>query len=108
MKAQSQNIDPKSKTATGKGQAEPLLSEQLADTLHHSIDAMSQKASATEQGVRNSVTASSRYLKANKQKLERNWARSGARKYATEHPVMTAGVAFGLGVVITALLRKGR
>lgn len=108
MKAQSQNIDPKSKAATGNGQGEPLISEQLADSLHHSIDAMSQKASATEQGLRNSMAASSRYLKTNKQKLERSWAKSGARKYASEHPVMTAGVAFGLGVVITALLRKGR
>ncbi|RZM74394.1 DUF883 C-terminal domain-containing protein [Pseudoalteromonas rubra] len=81
------------------------VSDQLADSLHHTVDALHDTAAKTEEQLRNKGEASGQALQAQKRELEKKWNASGVKKYATENPVKTAGIAFGAGVLLTMLLR---
>lgn len=81
------------------------VSDQLADSLHSTVDALHDTAAKTEEQLRHKGDASSQALQAQKRLLEKKWNASGIKEYATENPVKTAGIAFGAGVLLTMLIR---
>ncbi|TMP26418.1 hypothetical protein CWB99_19130 [Pseudoalteromonas rubra] len=82
------------------------VSDQLAESLHSTVDALHNTAAKTEEQLRSKSDASGQAIQAQKRLLEKKWNASGVKQYATENPVKTAGIAFGAGVLLTMLLRS--
>ncbi len=82
------------------------VADKLKDTLHGSVDTLAEKAAATEASLRESATKGSENFNAKQKELEAKWEHSGIKKYATENPVATAGIAFAAGMLLSSILRR--
>ncbi|MEJ6473567.1 hypothetical protein [Pseudoalteromonas piscicida] len=98
-----------SNTAKSKGNGHDSshpVTDQIADSLHASVDSLHASASQTETALREKGHHSSEAMGAKRKEWEQAWNTSGVKKYAVENPVKTAGIAFSLGMLATMLLRN--
>ena len=105
MSNQSQKTATTKRKANGHDSSHPVA-DQMADSLHSSVDSFHQSASKTEEALREKGQNSSAALADKRRELERSWETSGVKKFAVENPVKTAGIAFSLGMLATMILRK--
>ena len=58
--------------------------------------------------VQNSLHAhsGSENIAAKQQEVQEKWHQSAVKKYATENPIATAGIAFAAGVLLTSILSR--
>jgi len=82
------------------------LSDKVQDTLHESVDTLAQKAAYTEDRLRNAAQSGSENFSAKQQEVQKKWEQSAVKKYATENPIATAGIAFAAGVLLTSILHR--
>ena len=82
------------------------VADKVQDTLHESVDTFAQKAATTEERLREAAQSGSENLAAKQQEVQAKWDQSAVKKYATENPIATAGIAFAAGVLVTSLLRR--
>mgnify|MGYP003627121930 CR=1 FL=1 len=82
------------------------LSDKVQNTLHESIDTFAEKAASTEDRLRNAAQSGSENLTAKQQEVQAKWAQSSVKRYATENPIATAGIAFAAGVLLTSILNR--
>ncbi|OHU86787.1 MULTISPECIES: hypothetical protein [Pseudoalteromonas] len=82
------------------------VSDKMADTLHHTVDGLHSSAAHAEEVLRAKSGESATAIKAQSRLLQQKWNKSGAKKYATENPVKTAGFAFTAGMLLTLFLKK--
>lgn len=97
------------KTASAHESASPLT-EKAASAAHQAVDAMSSKAASAEETIRKTAAGSTEALHQRqeqiKHQLESGYQKT--RSLAAENPLAAAGIAFAAGVLVTALLRRGR
>jgi ElaB/YqjD/DUF883 family membrane-anchored ribosome-binding protein len=89
----------------GSAKSNHPVADKMKDTLHDSIDTLSEKAAATEQGLRDSAAKGSEDFAERKEQLEQRWNGSSVKQYAVENPVKTAGIAFAAGALLATILR---
>ena len=65
-----------------------------------------RSAASTEDRLRNAAQSSGESLAAKQAEVKEKWEQSSVKKYATENPVATAGIAFAAGVLLTSLLLR--
>ena len=82
------------------------IADKVQGTLHESVDTLAQKAASTEDRLRNAAQSSGESLAAKQAEVKEKWEQSSVKKYATENPVATAGIAFAAGVLLTSLLLR--
>jgi len=82
------------------------VSDKVKDTLHDSVDALAAKAASTEEALRETATNSAQNISDTQEKVKERWEQSPVKKYATENPIATAGIAFAAGMLLSSLLRK--
>ena len=82
------------------------LSDKVQNTLHESVDTLAEKAASTEDRLRHAAQSSSENFAAKQQEVQEKWEQSSVKKYATENPIATAGIAFAAGVLLTSILRR--
>lgn len=99
MATTTSNSDKKSKSTHP-------LSDKVQNTLHESVDTLAEKAASTEDRLRHAAQSSSENLAAKQQEVQEKWEQSSVKKYATENPIATAGIAFAAGVLLTSILRR--
>jgi len=93
-------------TNTKKTKSTHPVSDKVQDTLHESIDSLAEKTASTEDKLRDAAQVSAENLAAKQKEVQDKWQQSAVKKYATENPVATAGIAFAAGVLLTSLLRR--
>ncbi|MDW7547778.1 DUF883 C-terminal domain-containing protein [Pseudoalteromonas peptidolytica] len=91
--------------ANGQDSSHPLT-DQIADSLHASVDSLHASASRTETTLREKSHHSGETIDAKRKQFAQAWNNSTVKKYAEENPVKTAGIAFSIGMLATMLLRK--
>ncbi|ASP46769.1 DUF883 domain-containing protein [Cognaticolwellia beringensis] len=89
-----------------KAQSTHPLSDKVQDALHESVDTLAEKAAHTEDRLRNAAQSSSENFEAKQQEVQAKWDQSSLKKYATENPIATAGIAFAAGVLLTSIFRR--
>jgi ElaB/YqjD/DUF883 family membrane-anchored ribosome-binding protein len=82
------------------------IADKVKDTLHDSVDTLSEKAAATEQSLRESAQSGSENLAQKQAEMQAKWDQSSVRRYASENPVAAAGIAFAAGALLTAFLKR--
>jgi ElaB/YqjD/DUF883 family membrane-anchored ribosome-binding protein len=82
------------------------VTDKLQDTLHESVDTVASKVGPAEEAIREKAQSSSETLTQKRSELESTWNNSAVKKYATENPIATAGLAFSAGMLISALLKR--
>lgn len=82
------------------------VSDKVKDTLHDSVDTLAKKAAQTESSIRETAQASSEALSRKQEEVQAKWESSSIKKYASENPVATAGIAFAAGMLLTTLLKR--
>jgi ElaB/YqjD/DUF883 family membrane-anchored ribosome-binding protein len=87
-------------------QPEHPVADKLQGTLHESVDTMAGKVGSAEEAIRETAQSSSETLTRKRSELESSWNNSAVKKYATENPIATAGLAFSAGMLISALLKR--
>ena len=92
----------KAKTASA---SDTPLTEKAKDALHHSVDAMADRAAKAEEAVRDTAGRSADSLHATQDKIVSQWNGSQVKQFACENPIATAGIAFAAGMLLTTLLR---
>lgn len=84
--------------------------ERTLAAAHRSIDALGERASKSEQALRNAAASSAgKYLE--RQEYLRSQVNNSvdrSRNYVREHPFIAASTAFAAGALITALLSGRR
>ncbi|CAM3644149.1 DUF883 family protein [Parendozoicomonas haliclonae] len=75
---------------------------------HEAFDSAAHRASSAEHYVRDHVGEAAHRLHDKEREMERALRDSAdrVRHYAGQHPLMTVGVAFGAGILLTLLLRR--
>ncbi|MEH6712912.1 MAG: DUF883 domain-containing protein [Paraglaciecola polaris] len=98
----------KTATSTSKTTAktDSPISKKAQDALHDSVDAVADKAARAERSVRDTAHRSAESLGETQEKVLKQWNGSQVRRFATENPVATVGIAFTAGMLLTSLLRK--
>lgn len=91
---------------TKKTKSTHPVSDKVQDALHESIDSLTEKTAATEGKLRDAAQTGAESLAAKQKEAQDKWQQSAVKKYATENPVATAGIAFAAGVLLTSLLRR--
>lgn len=81
------------------------VADKIKNTLHDSIDTLSEKAAATEKSLRASAEKGTENLDKRREQMEREWSSSAVRQYAIDNPVKTAGIAFAAGALLATILR---
>jgi ElaB/YqjD/DUF883 family membrane-anchored ribosome-binding protein len=82
--------------------------DHLASRMHETVDRVAESARTAEQQIRSRAAelgetareTEERALKA----LEGNWKK--ARSYVEENPLMSAGIAFATGLILSSLLTR--
>tara|TARA_R110002050_G_scaffold191458_1_gene326214 strand:+ start:719 stop:1021 length:303 start_codon:yes stop_codon:yes gene_type:complete len=82
------------------------VADKLQNTLHDSVDALADKVGSAEEVIRETAQSSSATLAKKQIEIESKWNNSVVKKYATENPIATAGLAFSAGMLISALLKR--
>jgi ElaB/YqjD/DUF883 family membrane-anchored ribosome-binding protein len=83
-------------------------SERLAQVIHDAVDRVSEQVAEAEQRVRQ-AGEEARAKVAATQRSARTSAREAehaVERYVDQHPWTALGVAFGAGIIISALLRR--
>lgn len=89
-----------------KSTSEHPVSDRLKNTLHDSVDTLSDKAAQAEERIRETAQASSQTLDEKQKELKAKWEGSPVKKYASENPVATAGIAFAAGMLLSSFLKR--
>ncbi|MGQ8365422.1 DUF883 domain-containing protein [Glaciecola sp. 1036] len=87
-------------------QNEHPVSDSVRETLHKSVDALAEKAAYAETSMRNGAARGSESIVEGKERATKAWKESAIKRYATENPVATAGIAFALGAMAASLIRR--
>lgn len=82
------------------------IADKVTETLHQSVDTLSEHAAATEEKLRKTAAASAETMGEKQQQAKNYWDQSAVGQYTKEHPVATAGIAFAAGMLLTTLLRR--
>jgi hypothetical protein len=82
------------------------VSDKIKDSLHESVDTLAEKAASTEASMRDAAQHGTENFAAKHQALETKWNESGVKKYASENPVATAGIAFAAGMLLSTFLKR--
>lgn len=82
------------------------VADKVQSTLHESVDTLAQKAASTEERLREAAHSGTENFAAKQQEVQAKWEQSSIKKYATENPIATAGIAFAAGVLLTSILRR--
>lgn len=93
------------KTKHNSTQAHPIA-DKLNESLHESVDTLTDKVGTAEQTLRESAHNGSQSLGKKQQEIKTKWENSAVKKYAVENPVATAGIAFSLGMLVSALIKR--
>jgi ElaB/YqjD/DUF883 family membrane-anchored ribosome-binding protein len=86
------------------------MTEKTVAAAHRSIDALGERASKSEQALRNAAASSAGKCAESQEYLrsQMNTSLERTRTYMREHPIMAAGTAFAAGALLTALLSSRR
>jgi ElaB/YqjD/DUF883 family membrane-anchored ribosome-binding protein len=95
---------PTSETATLAN--EHPVTDKVQESLHHSVDALAEKAAATESSLKQSMKTGSENLSEQQKVMQEKWNKSAVKNYAVQNPVATAGLAFAAGMLVTALFNR--
>lgn len=95
-----------SSSNANKSKSTHPVSDKVQSSLHESVDTLAQKAGSTEERLRDAAQSGSESFAAKQQEVQDKWEQSSVKKYATENPLATAGIAFAAGVLLTSLLRR--
>ncbi|WP_158972470.1 DUF883 domain-containing protein [Paraglaciecola sp. L3A3] len=82
------------------------IADKMTDTLHQSVDTLSEHAHVAEEKIRESATSSAQTFEQKQQQAKQYWDQSSVGKFSKENPVATAGIAFAAGVLLTTLLKR--
>ncbi|WP_166424215.1 DUF883 domain-containing protein [Paraglaciecola sp. 20A4] len=82
------------------------ISKRAQEALHESVDAVADKASKAERSVRETAHRSAESLGETQDKIVKQWNGSEVRRFASENPVATVGIAFTAGMLLSSLLRR--
>ncbi|MFW8591612.1 DUF883 domain-containing protein [Glaciecola sp. 2405UD65-10] len=93
-------------TNTKTANSEHPVIDKVRDTLHESVDTLAQKAASTEESLRSGAQNGTQSIQEAQAKAQAKWEESGVKKYATENPIATAGIAFAAGMLFSAVLRR--
>ena len=96
----------KTTNANTNSKTDSPVSKKAQEALHDSVAAVADKASQAERSVRDTAQRSAESLGEAQEKMVKQWNGSQVRKFATENPIATVGIAFTAGMLITSLLRK--
>lgn len=82
--------------------------ERTIAAAHRSVDALGQRASKSEQALRDAAaTSAGRYMESQEYlRSQVNSSVERTRGYVQEHPFVAASTAFAAGALITALLSR--
>lgn len=82
------------------------VATKVKDALHESVDALAERAAATEESLRETAQNSSENFTEKQAELSNKWNNSSVKQYATENPVATAGIAFAAGMLFSTFLKR--
>lgn len=82
------------------------VADKVKDTLHESVDALAQRAAVTEETLREGAQNGSENFAQKQAEFQSKWNDSSVKRYATENPVATAGIAFAAGMLFSAILKR--
>lgn len=93
---------------SAKGNTTGTESERIAEVIHDALDRFTVHAAEAEKRVKDAAGEARIKIKATKNDARRNAgeATHAVEDYVEEHPWAALGVAFGAGIVISALLRR--
>jgi hypothetical protein len=94
-----------SKSAEDTQSAHPFA-DKIKDTLHQSVDTLSEKAVEAEKGIREKASKGSENIEEQRSQAESSWNKSSVKRYAVENPVATAGIAFAAGALLASFFRS--
>ncbi|TEW54874.1 DUF883 domain-containing protein [Psychromonas sp. RZ22] len=94
------------KTTNTDAKDEHPVTDKLQDSLHNSIDTLSEKVASIEETLREKAHTSSETLAEKQVEIEDKWNSSAIKKYAAENPLATAGIAFTVGMLVSSLLKR--
>lgn len=93
-------------TAKTTANSKHPVADKVKDTLHESVDALAARAAVTEESLRDGAQNSSENFAEKQAELQSKWNDSSVKRYATENPIATAGIAFAAGMLFTAILKR--
>lgn len=82
------------------------IADKVTETLHQSVDTLSEHAATAEEKLRHTASASAETMGEKQQQVKQYWDQSAVGKYTKENPVATAGIAFAAGMLLTTFLRR--
>jgi ElaB/YqjD/DUF883 family membrane-anchored ribosome-binding protein len=95
------------RTATEKPNGNPTT-DRIAAMAHDTVDRVAESANYAEQEVRGAANRAAEHAREMQEQAvaaaEENVKK--ARSYIEENPLMSAGIAFAAGVVLSALIRR--
>ncbi|MFC4700002.1 DUF883 domain-containing protein [Glaciecola siphonariae] len=94
------------RTKTTQADSSHPVADKIKDTLHDSVETLSEKAASAEQGLRDSMEKGSENFEERKAQMESSWNNSKVKQFAVENPVKTAGLAFAAGALLASFLRS--
>lgn len=101
---------PQTQASKSKAKAnsvqEPLVTEKAAESLHHAIDALAARLTATEASLRDGAANSAEALSQKQREVEGKWNKSTVGQYVNKHPVASAGIAFAAGLILSSLFKR--
>lgn len=93
---------------TGKKQQPETESERIAEVMHEAIDRFTQRATEAEQRIKHAANDAQASMKAKRENIQATAERTenALETYVEEHPWRSLGIAFGIGIAVTSLLRR--
>ncbi|MEO8467713.1 MAG: hypothetical protein ABI640_20490 [Gammaproteobacteria bacterium] len=88
----------------------PTTSDRVAGRAHETIDRVAETANQAEQGMRGAATRAAEAARKAQEQLSAAAGENAKkiRSYIEQNPLTTAGIAFAVGVVVSALVvRRG-
>ncbi|ATD00558.1 MULTISPECIES: hypothetical protein [Pseudoalteromonas] len=82
------------------------IADKLNSSMHDSVDTITEKVGTAEETLRETAHSSSETLSQKQQEMKAKWEKSAVKKYAVENPVATAGIAFSLGMLVSAIIKR--
>ncbi|HEY7672465.1 MAG TPA: DUF883 C-terminal domain-containing protein [Gammaproteobacteria bacterium] len=92
----------------GNSGARSQTTDHLATKMHETVDRVAETARNAEQHIRSRVADLGDHARETEERalrtLESNWQK--ARSYVQDNPLMSAGIAFATGVILSSLLTR--
>lgn len=88
------------------GNSKHPVADKVKDTLHESVEALAARAAITEETLREGAQNGSENFAEKQAELQAKWNDSSVKRYASENPITTAGIAFAAGMLFTAILKR--